>query len=113
MNLSVVGTGYVGLVTAACFADLGHTVIAVDQDPKRIQLLGKGQAPFYEPGLEELLRRVNRSRRLTYSTDAGEAVRCSEVIFITVGTPGPSGASWGKVSEEMVMSRKAGPSSHW
>ena len=51
MNLSVVGTGYVGLVTAACFADLGHTVIAVDQDPKRIQLLGKGQAPFYELSL--------------------------------------------------------------
>ena len=91
MNLSVVGTGYVGLVTAACFADLGHTVIAVDQDPNRIQLLGKGQAPFYEPGLEELLCRVNRSRRLTYSTDAGEAVRCSEVIFITVGTPSREG----------------------
>jgi len=87
MNLGVVGTGYVGLVTAACFADLGHTVIAVDQDVDRIRSLQAGNAPFYEPGLEELLHRVNRSRRLAYSIDAGEAVRHAEVIFITVGTP--------------------------
>ncbi|HLW59053.1 MAG TPA: UDP-glucose/GDP-mannose dehydrogenase family protein [bacterium] len=87
MSLSVIGTGYVGLVTSACFADLGHTVIAVDQDADRLKLLEAGRVPFYEPGLEDLLKRALRSGRITFTTDTADAVRRSEVIFITVGTP--------------------------
>jgi len=91
MRLSVIGTGYVGLVTAACFADLGHAVIAVDQDTGRVRSLADGQVPFYEPGLEDLLRRVEKSGRLRFTTDTPDAVRDSEVIFITVGTPARGG----------------------
>ena len=87
MNLSVIGTGYVGLVTSACFADLGHTVIAVDQDAGRLKLLQAGHVPFFEPGLEDVLKRVLRSGRIAFTTDTADAVRRSEVIFITVGTP--------------------------
>ena len=87
MNLSVIGTGYVGLVTAACFADLGHTVVGMDRDAERIRLLHEGAVPFHEPGLPELLDRVRRAGRLSFTTDTAEAVRRCEVIFITVGTP--------------------------
>ena len=91
MRLGVIGTGYVGLVTAACFADLGHAVIAVDQDAERIRVLAGGRVPFHEPGLEDLLRRALQSGRLRFTTDTPEAVRGSEVIFITVGTPSRGG----------------------
>ena len=87
MRLSVIGTGYVGLVTAACFADLGHEVIGVDQDAERVRFLGEGGVPIYEPGLEDVLGRALASGRLHFTTDVGEAVNASEVIFITVGTP--------------------------
>lgn len=87
MRLSVIGTGYVGLVTAACFADLGHEVVAADRDGKRISLLERGEVPIYEPGLQDVVARARASGRLRFTTDTGEAVRASEVIFITVGTP--------------------------
>ena len=87
MRLSVVGTGYVGLVTAACLADVGHDVIGADRDGDRIQMLGQGRSPIFEPGLEALLARGAAARRLRFTTDTVEAVRDSEVIFITVGTP--------------------------
>jgi UDPglucose 6-dehydrogenase len=87
MRLSVIGTGYVGLVTAACFADLGHHVIGVDRDEERIRALQAGRSPIFEPGIEELLARGAEHRRLRFTTDTAEAVRESEVIFITVGTP--------------------------
>jgi len=87
MRLSVIGTGYVGLVTAACFADLGHAVIGADRDADRVGLLNGGEVPFYEPGLPDLLRRVRASGRLRFTTDTATAVRESEIIFITVGTP--------------------------
>ena len=87
MKLSVIGTGYVGLVAAACFADTGHDVIAVDRDADRIGLLRAGRSPIYEPGLEELLHRAEGTGRLQFTTDTAAAVRGSEVIFITVGTP--------------------------
>ncbi|HXX40606.1 MAG TPA: UDP-glucose/GDP-mannose dehydrogenase family protein [bacterium] len=87
MRLSVIGTGYVGLVTAACLADLGHHVIGVDRDEDRIRALAAGRSPIFEPGIEELLARGAESRRLRFTTDTAEAVRESEVVFITVGTP--------------------------
>ena len=87
MKLSVIGTGYVGLVTSACLADVGHDVIGADRDADRIQMLRQGRSPIFEPGLEEVLARGAASKRLRFTTDTVEAVRGSEVVFITVGTP--------------------------
>ena len=87
MNIGVVGAGYVGLVTAACFAKLGNNVISVDIDKEKIKSLKKGTIPFYEPGLEELVKDGLRKRRLSFTTNLKSAVRKSAVIFIAVGTP--------------------------
>ena len=87
MEISVVGAGHVGLVTGACFADLGHSVIMVDNDAKRIANLKKGVMPYYEPGLGELVGRGVREGRLTYTTSLKEGVAKSTIIFIAVGTP--------------------------
>lgn len=87
MNISVVGTGYVGLVTGACFAEFGLMVSLVDKDEKRVRDLSKGIIPIFEPGLEELLRRNIKGKRLSFTTDIADAVRRSLVIFIAVGTP--------------------------
>ena len=87
MDISVVGAGHVGLVTGACFADLGHSVVIVDNDAKRIANLKKGVMPYYEPGLEELVSRGVREGRLTYTTSLKEGVLKSTIIFIAVGTP--------------------------
>ena len=87
MDISVVGAGHVGLVTGACFADLGHSVIMVDNDAKRIANLRKGVMPYYEPGLEELVARGVREGRLNFTTSLKEGVAASTIIFIAVGTP--------------------------
>jgi UDPglucose 6-dehydrogenase len=87
MNISVVGTGYVGLVTGAVFADLGNDVVCVDKDAAKIEALGAGRMPIYEPGLEELVQRNVADRRLAFTTDLGDAVRRSDIVFIAVGTP--------------------------
>jgi len=87
MNIAVVGTGYVGLVTGAVFADLGNDVICVDKIPQKVENLNKNIMPIYEPGLEEMVLRNRNDGRLTFTTDLTEAVRHSEVIFICVGTP--------------------------
>ena len=94
MNITVVGTGYVGVVTAACFAEFGVSVIAVDKDESKIAVLREGQVPIYEPGLEEIVRRNMREGRLSFSTDLKAAVEKSLVILIAVGTPpGDGGAA--------------------
>jgi UDPglucose 6-dehydrogenase len=92
MNICVVGTGYVGLVTGVVFADLGNDVICVDKDEKKVELLMSGKSPIYEPGVEELMLRGSEEGRLSFSTDLKGAVERSEVVFIAVGTPSlPSG----------------------
>ena len=87
MNIAVVGTGYVGLVTGTCFAEFGVNVVAVDKDQAKIDMLRAGKLPFYEPGLEELVERNTREGRLSFSADIKAAVENSLVILIAVGTP--------------------------
>jgi UDPglucose 6-dehydrogenase len=87
MNLAIVGSGYVGLVTGACFAEVGHRVICVDNDLKKVHQLQDGHIPIYEPGLEELVKKNVAGGRLSFTASIGEAVAASKVIFIAVPTP--------------------------
>jgi UDPglucose 6-dehydrogenase len=87
MNIAVVGTGYVGLVTGACFAEFGVHVTCVDKDAEKIRTLKEGRVPFFEPGLDQLVERNMKQGRLVFTTDLGSAVEESLAIFIAVGTP--------------------------
>src|SRR4051812_29857055 len=87
MDLSIIGSGYVGLVTGACFADVGHNVICVDNDPRKIESLQAGKVPIYEPGLEELIHRNVSAHKLRFTGSIQEGVDNSEVVFIAVPTP--------------------------
>jgi len=87
MKLTIIGTGYVGLVTGTCFAEVGHQVICVDKDEAKVKLLQSGGMPIYEPGLEELVKRNVEAKRLTFTNSTQEGVVKSDVIFIAVPTP--------------------------
>lgn len=87
MNIAIIGTGYVGLVTGACFADFGVNVICVDKDDSKIEKLKRAEIPIYEPGLKELVEKNMREGRLSFTTDIEDAIRRSLVIMIAVGTP--------------------------
>ena len=87
MKLCMIGTGYVGLVSGVCFSDLGNKVYCVDKDVNKINSLNKGLVPIYEPGLEEILKKNYKQKRLFFTTDLKEAVTKSDIIFICVGTP--------------------------
>ncbi len=87
MKIAVIGSGYVGLVTGVCFAEIGHEVICVDNNQAKIKRLQRGESPIYEPGLDEMMARLLKKKRLVFSTDIRQATRGSEVIFIAVGTP--------------------------
>jgi len=83
----MIGTGYVGLVSGVCFSDLGNEVICVDKDKNKIDNLKQGKVPIYEPGLEELVLKNFKNKRLKFSTDLNDSIKKSDIIFICVGTP--------------------------
>ncbi|MES2335565.1 MAG: UDP-glucose/GDP-mannose dehydrogenase family protein [Pseudomonadota bacterium] len=87
MRIAMIGTGYVGLVSGACFSDFGHDVVCVDRDAGKIERLNRGEVPIFEPGLEALIARNTAAGRLSYTTDLAAAVDGAEAVFIAVGTP--------------------------
>ena len=94
MRVCVIGTGYVGLVTGACLAHIGHQVICVDNNEEKVKLMKAGQSPIFEPGLSEIMQSASKSGRLEFTTDIGAGVTHGEILFIAVGTPPlPTGES--------------------
>jgi len=94
MRLAMIGTGYVGLVTGACFAEFGNDVVCVDIDAARVDALRAGRVPFFEPGLADVVTRNHTAGRLRFTTEIGEAVPDAQVVFLAVGTPpGPDGGA--------------------
>jgi UDPglucose 6-dehydrogenase len=91
MRVAMIGTGYVGLVSGACFADFGHEVVCVDKDPSKIERLERGEIPIFEPGLDDLVAANVRSGRLSFALDGAEAIRAADAVFIAVGTPSRRG----------------------
>ncbi|MDP3623323.1 MAG: FAD-dependent oxidoreductase, partial [Methanobacteriaceae archaeon] len=87
MNITVIGAGYVGLITAACFADLGNEVLCIEKRESTVNKLQKGESHIYEHGLTEILQKNLKEGRIRFTTNMEEAVKFSEVIFICVGTP--------------------------
>ena len=87
MKICIIGTGYVGLVTGACLAEIGHEVICVDNAPEKIKMLNSGQMPIYEPGLEELVKKNALAGRLKFTSSTKDGVERSDIIFIAVPTP--------------------------
>ena len=99
MKLCMVGTGYVGLVSGACFSDLGNDVICVDRDKKKVEDLKKGIIPIYEPGLDELVLKNYKNKRLKFSIDLKNAISKSDIVFICVGTPSKKGGKGADLSQ--------------
>src|SRR5581483_4254090 len=91
MRVAMIGTGYVGLVSGACFADFGHEVMCVDKDKTKIAALERGDIPIYEPGLGEMVAGNRRARRLQFTTELAGAVKAADAVFIAVGTPSRRG----------------------
>ena len=99
MKLCIIGTGYVGLVSGVCFSDLGNNVICVDKNKNKINQLINGKVPIYEPGLEELVKKNLKNKKLSFSTDLKKSVENSDIIFICVGTPTKKGGSSADLSQ--------------
>ena len=91
MNLTIIGTGYVGLVSGICFAEFGFNITCVDKEIKKIQKLQDGKIPIYEPGLEVILKRNINANRITFTTELESAVGNADIVFIAVGTPSRRG----------------------
>ena len=98
MRITMIGSGYVGLVSGACFSDFGHDVTCVDKDEGKIAALNAGQIPIFEPGLDHLVTRNVRAGRLAFTTDLSAAVRQADAVFIAVGTPSRRGDGYADLS---------------
>ncbi|MGH6663691.1 MAG: UDP-glucose 6-dehydrogenase, partial [Pseudolabrys sp.] len=109
MRVAMIGTGYVGLVSGACFADFGHEVTCVDKDTGKIVALTRGEVPIYEPGLAELVATNARAGRLTFSNDLPAAVKAADAVFIAVGTPSRRGDGHADLSFVYEAVREVAP----
>src|SRR6185312_3772989 len=98
MRVAMIGTGYVGLVSGACFADFGHEVICVDRDKTKIAALERGEMPIYEPGLNDMVAVNARAGRLKFATELADAVAGADAVFIAVGTPSRRGDGFADLS---------------
>ncbi len=108
MKIAMVGSGYVGLVSGACFADFGHEVVCIDKDQKKIERLQSGAMPIYEPGLADLVKVNAKAGRLTFTTDIEEGIRGAEAIFIAVGTPSRRGDGHADLTYVYAVAREIG-----
>src|SRR5215218_2611417 len=106
MRVAMIGTGYVGLVSGACFGDFGHEVICVDKDHGKIAGLERGEMPIYEPGLRELVYGNVQAGRLSFSTDVEQPVREADAVFIAVGTPSRRGDGHADLSYVYAAARE-------
>src|SRR5262249_41981591 len=106
VRVTVLGSGYVGLVSGACFSDFGHVVTCVDKDAGKIGALNEGRIPIYEPGLDDLVARNAREGRLSFSTDGAAAIRSADVVLIAVGTPSRRGDGHADLSYVMDAARE-------
>src|SRR3546814_1648929 len=118
MRVTIIGSGYVGLVSGACFADFGHDVICVDKDSAKIDALNAGRIPIYEPGLDELVASNAAAGRLSFTTELSAAVADADAVFIAVGTPSRRGDGHADLSyvyaatEEMARSLQGRSEEH-
>ncbi|MFM5908701.1 MAG: UDP-glucose dehydrogenase family protein, partial [Novosphingobium sp.] len=108
MKIAMVGSGYVGLVSGACFADFGHDVVCIDKDPAKIESLNAGVMPIYEPGLAELVASNVKAGRLTFTTDLPAAISDASAIFIAVGTPSRRGDGHADLSFVYAVAEEVG-----
>jgi len=108
MRVAIVGTGYVGLVSGACFSDFGHNVICVDKDQKKISALRGGRIPIFEPGLDELVRRNSDQGRIQFTTELASAVASADAVFIAVGTPSRRGDGYADLSYVYSSAKEIG-----
>src|SRR5437879_12350275 len=106
MRITIIGTGYVGLVSGACLADFGHHVTCVDSDTDKIAALLRGEIPIYEPGLYDLVRTNAQQGRLDFATDLTKPVRAADVVFIAVGTPSRRGDGHADLSYVYAAARE-------
>jgi UDPglucose 6-dehydrogenase len=109
MKIAMVGSGYVGLVSGACFADFGHEVVCIDKDPAKIAALNDGVMPIYEPGLAELVTGNAKSGRLTFTTDLAAGIAGAQAVFIAVGTPSRRGDGHADLSFVYAVAEEIGP----
>jgi UDPglucose 6-dehydrogenase len=106
MRITMIGTGYVGLVSGVCFSDFGHDVVCVDKDPRKIEKLNRGEVPIYEPGLDALMARNVEAGRLSFTTDLAPAVAGADAVFIAVGTPTRRGDGHADLSYVMAAAEE-------
>src|SRR5271165_821354 len=109
MRVAMIGTGYVGLVSGACFADFGHEVTCIDKDEIKIERLRAGKMPIYEPGLDVLVARNVEAGRLSFGTSAAEVVANADAVFIAVGTPSRRGDGYADLSYVYAAAEEIAP----
>jgi UDPglucose 6-dehydrogenase len=105
----MIGTGYVGLVSGACFSDFGHVVTCIDKDSEKIERLCKGSIPIFEPGLEALVASNVKAGRLAFTTETGPAIREADAVFLAVGTPSRRGDGFADLSHLHGAAREIAP----